>query len=529
LTKKGKNGLIERVIENWLTNSNEIGYQVPFCQYLISEGSTVLHLSSHGQMEQGKDIISIDRQGQPCAYQLKAGDIDLTEWRTIKGEIDDLIEIPINYPGIDKNTQHRAILVTNGKISDPVKQVIHDLNPVNIRRGFTKLEIITKMDLLKRFLKVHNVFLPREPSDFKLFLELLLTNGKDQLDKEKTAKFIESILFTGKETRQELKRKIASGLLLTKYLVKPFEETNNHISIIEAWTLFGSYILAMVEKYSLENKYWGQSFDLVSHLINSQFDLLKTEFFSRTNYLEGSWDGALIYRSRLTNVLGWLSAYELFRKHGNNTYAVDDRIFQYIKNYRKDGIWFWGETATPCFIEMSLIGYQSGDTTFSNNLLIDLVAKIMVDNLSNEGKGLPNPYYSVEQVLQYAYGFRGKEIVDDSFLGSSYHVSTIIDMLVRRNARTSLNVVWKDASKLLLCEFKPTEKWQFLVWSCDKGDQIELFYDHPQSWKKLIDEASDYEMRELPKSLINNPFSHLFLMCFPHRLTRESVKLIDKK
>lgn len=184
--------------------------------------------------------------------------------------------------------------------------------------------------------------------------------------------------------------------------------------------------------------------------------MLKTEFFSRTNYLEGSWDGALIYRSRLTIVLGWLSAYELFRKHGNNAYAIDDRIFQYIKKYRKDGIWFWGETATPCFIEMSLMGYQSGDVTFSNNLLIDLIAKIMVDNLSNEGKGLPNPYYSVEQVLLYSYGFPTREIADDSFLGSSYHVNTIIDMLVRRNARASLNVVWKDASKLLLCEFKST-------------------------------------------------------------------------
>ena len=285
MTKKEKNGLIERVIENWLTNTNEVGYQVPFCQYLISEGSTVLHLSSHGQMEQGKDIISIDRKGQPCAYQLKAGDIDLAEWRTIKGEIDDLIEIPINYPGVDKTLKHRSVLVTNGKISDPVKQAIDDLNPVNIRRGFSELEIITKMDLLKRFIKVHDVSLPREPTDFKLFLELLLSNGEDQLDKEAIGKFIESILFTGKETKPELKRKIASGLLLTKYLVNSFEEANNHISIIEAWTLFGSYILSIVEKYNLEEKYWRSSYNLIYHLINSQFDFTKNRVFFKDKIL----------------------------------------------------------------------------------------------------------------------------------------------------------------------------------------------------------------------------------------------------
>ena len=227
-------------------------------------------------------------------------------------------------------------------------------------------------------------------------------------------------------------------------------------------------------------------------------------------------------------MLGWLSAFELFRKHGNDAYVIDDRVLQYIKRYLKEGTWYWGESATPCFIEMSLICYKSGDITFSNNLLFDLIAKVMVDNLSNEGKGFPNPYYSVEQVLLYIYGFPEKEIINDSFLGSSYHVSTIIDMLVRRNARTSLNVIWKDASKLLLCEFKPAEKHQFLTWRCDKGKQTEFFYYHPQSWKELRDQSKNYEMNELPKSLINNPFSHLFLMCFPHRLTRESVMLIDK-
>lgn len=526
MKKRGKNGLIERVIENWLTNSNEIGYQVPFCQYLISEGYNVLHLSSHGQMEQGKDIISLDANGNPCAFQLKSGNIDLAKWRQIKGEIDELIEIPINCSGVDKTVQHRTIFVTNGTISDPVRRAIDDLNPVNIRRGFSELEVITKMDLLKRFLEVHNVFLPREPSDFKLFLELLLSNGYEQIDKKATAKFLESILFVGKQTKNELKRKIASGLLLTKYLMKTYEDQSNHISIIEGWTLFCGYLFALVEKFDLEEKYWKQSYDLIMHLIADQFDLLKDEFFSRTNYIENSWDGGIIYRSRLTIVLGWLSAFELFMKHTDNEYAIDQRILEYIKRYKND-IWYWGESATPYFIEMSLVGYQLGDDAFSNDLLIDLVAKIMVENVSREGKGFPNPYYSAEQVLTYLFNFPDKELASDSFLGSSFHVSAIIDMLVRRNRRTSLSEVWRNVSKLLLCEFKPDQPWKFLTWICLEGKQVDVFYDRPQSWKKLRDQANDYSVPELPKLLLNNPFSHLFLVCYPHRLTRESIKLVD--
>jgi hypothetical protein len=46
-------GVIERVIENWLTSANERSYQIPFCQLLAAEGETVIYISSHGPFEQG--------------------------------------------------------------------------------------------------------------------------------------------------------------------------------------------------------------------------------------------------------------------------------------------------------------------------------------------------------------------------------------------------------------------------------------------------------------------------------------------
>ena len=145
--------MIERIVENWLTKVNEKGYQVPFCQCLVSKGYAVLHLSSHGQMEQGKDVISTDETGIPCAFQLKGGDIDGAEFRKIKGEIDELVEIPINFPGKEKKINHRALLVTNGVITDKVRRDIDDLNLSYKQRGYGQLEVITKLDLLKEILR----------------------------------------------------------------------------------------------------------------------------------------------------------------------------------------------------------------------------------------------------------------------------------------------------------------------------------------------------------------------------------------
>jgi hypothetical protein len=45
------------------------------------------------------------------AYQTKTGDIGLTDWRGISGEIQDLVELPVDYPGVDKSKPHRAYLV----------------------------------------------------------------------------------------------------------------------------------------------------------------------------------------------------------------------------------------------------------------------------------------------------------------------------------------------------------------------------------------------------------------------------------
>ena len=103
--------MIERAIENWLTNTNERNYQTPFCQVLMHKGQRVLYLSSHRPMEQGKDIITQDVNGDYNAYQLKTGDIDLRKWRDIRGEIEELIQLPIVHPCVNKNTRHRSFLV----------------------------------------------------------------------------------------------------------------------------------------------------------------------------------------------------------------------------------------------------------------------------------------------------------------------------------------------------------------------------------------------------------------------------------
>ena len=104
--------MIERAIENWLTNTTERSYQLPFCQVLLHKGHRVIDISKHGPMERGKDIVTISPDGTPCAWQLKTGKINTRTWREIKGEVMEMIELPITHPSVDKSVLHRSYLVT---------------------------------------------------------------------------------------------------------------------------------------------------------------------------------------------------------------------------------------------------------------------------------------------------------------------------------------------------------------------------------------------------------------------------------
>ena len=217
--------MIERAIENWLTNTNERNYQTPFCQALMVRGHTVLYRSSHRPMEQGKDIITTDGPGQFHAYQLKTGDIDLTTWRKIRGEIEELIQLPIVHPSVPKDAGHRSYLVFNGEITDEVRFQIDQINEDNIkkRRQYSYLDVITFPQLLEIFVDAQREFLPNSIEDFDAFLRLYLSDGRDFIDKEALSQFLTgSVLISNVKRDSDRIHAISSSVVLMSHLLKPY-------------------------------------------------------------------------------------------------------------------------------------------------------------------------------------------------------------------------------------------------------------------------------------------------------------------
>lgn len=223
--------MIERVVENWLTSANERQYQLPFCQLLASEGETIVYISRHGQREQGKDIITRGRHGGVRAYQLKQGHLSLADWRTYKGELDELVRYPPSHPSVISRKVHAPFLVTNGTVSDPVLDALKSANRDWARNRSGPLKLVEGPELVSRFVRAHGRFLPQDPKEFNRLLELIVGSGQSPLDKNKFAKFLESILPIKNDRDlpgRFIQRSVASAALPTSYVTQGYERKENH-------------------------------------------------------------------------------------------------------------------------------------------------------------------------------------------------------------------------------------------------------------------------------------------------------------
>src|ERR1051326_4082201 len=146
--------MIEKLVENWLINVHELGYTIPFCEVLISRGYTIVRISRQGRGELGKDVIARSHNGELHTFQLKGpADITLTEWQHIQNEVRDLVQLPVIDPAVNRAELHAPFLVTNGEIVGDALTSIEEYANDWVRRGYPRLQIWRKHDLLSMFIE----------------------------------------------------------------------------------------------------------------------------------------------------------------------------------------------------------------------------------------------------------------------------------------------------------------------------------------------------------------------------------------
>ncbi len=525
--EKGKNGMIERAIANWLTKTNERNYQIPYCQALLTKGHRVLYISSHRPMEQGKDIITVDQDGTYHAYQLKTGNINQVAFRAIKGEVEELVERSIVHPSVDKTKGHKAYLVLNGEITDEVRFLIDQMNEDNRRRDrrVAYLDVINEQGLLQDFLAAQGQFLPQETEQLNTLLKVFNADGTDFLPTDLVFSFFEKGVFSDSGvSKQNARNAIAGSVIMAGYLLTAFQRAGNAYAVFEGWAILAGCMIRYGHGVGLAEHEWISSLELVRAQIHRSLSDLSAEVRSRTDFLEGDFsvDGAELYGARLTIVLGVLSAWQLDLPPTAD--ARDCQLATLIAQ-NKGRLFLWGESAFPLFFSIIKYLESAGEHAQALDLLTDILGNI-ASAFKKNGAGLAPPYYSASRVLAAELGVDGAEPSDLIQSGGSFILKPTLQCLARRGARDQVAQAWKKVSLIPVREFTPTDPFDLFSWRVPNGTNVTNILERSQSWTRLQAEA-----REVPNDLeALSPYQDIlryFTIACPHRATSDVIKLLD--
>ena len=356
--------MIERLVENWLTSVGERGFETPFAQLLTQEGHRVLQGPIHHPFEHGKDIITIAPNHAACAFQLKGPNLrSLADFEKIYGQLMALVTTAISHPAIGTpRMPDRAYLVTNGVLTQPVRDRIERFNLSNKELGYPALEAFERQHLLSRFLKAHGTYLPQELTDIRALLELYYAEPSALFPVRRFASYLTTLMpFPPKEpSRTDGRRAVASAAFLTAYAAHSWTRKNNHLCVAQAWLTFCLTLLRFAEVSGLDDAEWRTSYELALETARAALASLSKEAAEAPDLVIPDLTEGLVYPSRALLIYGYLSGYWLSeRTLGPVDEAITDRI-RLVLGRESDHTRVVGECDIPAFFELSCALGQVG-------------------------------------------------------------------------------------------------------------------------------------------------------------------------
>lgn len=539
--------MIERLLETWLNKANERSFQIPFCHWLTATGHTVLHMSRHCAMEVGKDIIAIDPEDTPCAYQLKGvdggGRMTLSQWREdLSNQLHPLVHRKIVHPSIHTDKPHRSIIVVNGDLNEEVHRDIDDFNRSNADSGQPerKVETFLKGELLRAFKDLGTDFWPTNLGDWKTYLELFLENGRGQLPKGKIATLFErSLPFEtekgDKPSANACARAAAGCAILCAAATSAFTLAQNHLAEFEAWTLFWAYTLGLAERWGLAVKDIEFALDLAQETMYSCLARLCDELMNRPNLVEGMVHiDAAVYRVRVTHLLGLLGIYGLWRRQRIQAGLEDEDRERtgFLTDFFKENagkVWLWGEYAVPQFLAFNAYSPRAGSSFQEAEFrYLALIKAIAQRNGPGSERPLPNPYYEPEAILPHLLGLEEKPPVD-AFAGYSYTLEGLLHLFARAGYKQHMTLTYPEVTRVGFRSFEPEEPWHFYRYRNGASGKDHLRYlQPPHSWARLREAAAEDTGAGIPPLLRRFPIQYLCFLCvMPHRVNASGLRWLD--
>lgn len=519
----------DKIIENWLDNASERSYQPIFCQYLIKAGYQLIHSTRHNASEHGKDIIAIDPDGIPCAFQLKGNPgarITLDYYRRdLQYQLSALTDQVIQNPAIDQTIPHKSYFVTNGRIEEDVSIAITQKNSKNDQDGISQrnIHIIARDQLLSKLTSLGNSLWPSEIDENRVLLEMIAMRGNELYPLKRFHELLIDMLCLRetdkKPSQKSLQRRVSSVILVSSICLGPFSQKKNYWAIVTAWTQTAIYLISCLSRWGLAKKEIMLSITMIESLIaDSLLELLK-ETAGRKEALLSEGDiitDYIAYPWRYTLLLSIFSVVFLadYKEIRENT-ELKSSLSTLLINKRIP-LKVFGEYSIPGLIFHSRALWIIGMVDDARNLSRAIFKSAV--------SGLPPVYYTPEEIIEdnlsAIFTSFKPTLKDKGSTKSSWMVRQAYMNMVQLDFFDECAECWNSYSLSVSKEFHPKEVWQYcLIYSKD-GKNESYVPGVTGEWDVLRNSLDNQSPQEIPEVLSNNPtLLMLWGLIAPHRFT----------
>ncbi len=244
--------------------------------------------------------------------------------------------------------------------------------------------------------------------------------------------------------------------------------------------------------------------------------MLCAELKGRHHYVEGNAIAdKFLYPVRMTLLVGLMSVYGLWRKLKKITVDdYDDFVHSFCVRDRQRLI-LWGKGSDTSISCSFLVLKATGGSNESDRIIMGLINSIVKTNSPDSLNGIASPYHDIDSIIPNQLGIQSDDEQDD-FQGSAYTLEGLLYLMVRRNWKRFIKVVWPDITRISFNSFIPQDMWQNYLWCSEHGVNRAKIPPLTKNWIDLCHEARKLMIISLIILKMNCILLLLFLIVYPH-------------
>lgn len=520
--------MIERLIENWLTNLSERkDLDIPFRLLLEAEGHLVNgHHTIHGPMELGKDVVSWSpSQQRYCFFQLKAGNATQNDWVEMERQMLLMAEVPYVHPNYQPGDPYQPVWVCTGQLHESVRFALGLKNTEARRLQKPAIEVWDRSILVEKFrYAFFNLLFVDDPFAVD-FIKRWSQASEYLADEEELRTFFHNYLFTLPGTAQprEMRRHLATYTLMLTQLSQRYEVLGDIYSAIDCAILGSIQLYEFIAARQIKKTISQSSMRLTQELIGFFLQKLVHDCVADPetlqNLLEVQGEMSEIWQLplRVHSLTAKIGLSLLLKALHNEKYEVEQQLLHTIIECHPAFCHLVSESQMGTWWVAILALLRSGQETFASTCVTQTFAWFLQFH-EKDRFGLLDPYLPYHLAMHHHTRIESDTGKLNNMNGQSYLLPLLLKLVCYLKLRDCLAEHWKRVSQMQVREYIPTTLTELLAYRPKSGLMAVYSFPVTGSWATIQQQYTERLTGEIGEYVEQYPDVLLLLaLAYPWR------------